>query len=64
MNGGYTAIINVSLAFDPSAWTTEIEIAPNVTDTLFPAQYGNLDPHTRCIAHLRDGDIFSPVCKN
>ncbi|KAI2490670.1 hypothetical protein MHU86_23913 [Fragilaria crotonensis] len=33
--GGGTAINNVSLAFDPSVWTTEIEVVPSVTDTLF-----------------------------
>ena len=34
-NGGGTAINNVSLAFDPSVWTTEIEVVPSVTDALF-----------------------------
>ena len=34
-NGGGTSINNVSLAFDPSVWTTEIEVAPSVTDALF-----------------------------
>ena len=34
-NGGGTAINNVSLAFDPSVWTTEIKVAPSVTDVLF-----------------------------
>ncbi|KAI2512217.1 hypothetical protein MHU86_2093 [Fragilaria crotonensis] len=30
-----SAINNVSLAFDPSVWTTEIEVVPSVTDALF-----------------------------
>jgi hypothetical protein len=30
-----SAINNVSLAFDPSVWTTEIEVIPSVTDALF-----------------------------
>jgi hypothetical protein len=34
-NAGGTAINNVSLAFDPSVWTTEIEVVPSVTDALF-----------------------------
>ena len=34
-NGGGTTINYVSLAFDPSVWTTEIEVAPSVTDSLF-----------------------------
>jgi hypothetical protein len=34
-NGGGTAINNVSLAFDPSVWTTENEVIPSVTDALY-----------------------------
>ncbi|KAI2500374.1 hypothetical protein MHU86_14117 [Fragilaria crotonensis] len=30
-----SAISNVSFAFDPSVWTTEIEVVPSVTDALF-----------------------------
>ena len=37
-NGGGTAINNVSLAFDPSVWTTEIEVVPSVSDALFVAR--------------------------
>ncbi|KAI2514108.1 hypothetical protein MHU86_1 [Fragilaria crotonensis] len=60
-----SAINNVSLAFDPSVWTTEIEVVPSVTDALYPAHHGDPDPsRTRSTAHLRDGNIFSPVCKN
>ncbi len=66
-NGGGTAINNVSLAFDPSVWTTKNEVIPMVTDALyvlrtiatrkFPVLFVLL-------AHLRDGNILSPVCKN
>ncbi len=34
-NGGGTSINNVSLAFDPSVWTTENEVIPSVTDALY-----------------------------
>jgi hypothetical protein len=34
-NGGGTAINNVSLAFDPSVWTTENDVIPSVTDALY-----------------------------
>ena len=35
MNGGGTAINDVSLAFDPSVWTMEIKVVQSVNDTLF-----------------------------
>ena len=35
VNGGGNAINNVSLAFDPSVWTTEIETTPSVSDALY-----------------------------
>ncbi len=34
-NGGGTAINNVSLAFDPSVWTTKNKVVPSVTDALY-----------------------------
>ncbi len=64
-NGGGTAINNVSLAFDPLVWTTEIEVAPSVTDALFVLCTAvTRPPGTHCTAHQREGNIFSPVCKN
>ncbi len=34
-NGGGGAINNVSLAFDPSVWTTENKVTPSVADALY-----------------------------
>jgi hypothetical protein len=65
-NGVGTAINNVSLAFDPSVWTMEIEVVPSVTDALFVLRTIAtwILPAFICTAQLCDGNIFSPACKN